>query len=65
MRISKYANAKSFNEPLIFYRVHNNNFSKLNTEMYYFEYKDWYYRQKKINDQDFQINKDNFLLELN
>ena len=65
MRISKYANAKSFNEPLIFYRVHNNNFSKLNNEMYYFEYKDWYYRQKKINDHDFQINKDKFLLELN
>ena len=47
MRISKYANAKSFNEPLIFYRVHNNNFSKLNNEMYYYEYKDWYDRQKK------------------
>jgi hypothetical protein len=64
MRISKYANAKSFNEALIFYRVHSNNFSKLNNEMYYLEYKDWYYRQKKINDYDFQINKDKFLLEL-
>ena len=29
MRISKYANAKGFNEPLINYRVHKNNFSKL------------------------------------
>ena len=65
MRISKYANAKSFNEASIFYRVHSNNFSRLNNEMHYFEYKDWYYRQKKINDYDFQINKDKFLLELN
>ena len=65
MRISKYAKAKSFNKPLIFYRVHNNNFSKLNNKMYYSEYKDWYNRQKKIDDYDFQINKENFLLKLN
>ena len=37
MRISKYAIAKSFNETLIF--VHNNNLSKLNKEMHYYEYK--------------------------
>ena len=65
MRISKYANAKSFNETLIFYRVHNNNFSKLNNKMYYYEYKDWYNRQKKINDDNFKKNKDSFLLQLN
>ena len=65
MRISKYANAKSFNETLIFYRVHNNNFSKLNNKMYYYEYKDWYSRQKKINDDNFKKNKDSFLLQLN
>ena len=28
LRISQYANAKSFDEPLIYYRVHKNNFSK-------------------------------------
>ena len=65
MRISKYANAKSFNETLIFYRVHNNNFSKLNNKMYYHEYKDWYNRQKKINDDNFKKNKGSFLLQLN
>ncbi len=65
MRISKYANAKSFNETLIFYRVHNNNLSKLNKEMHYYEYKDWYNRQKKINDYHFQINEEKFLIELN
>ena len=56
MRISKYANAKSFNETNIFYRVHKDNFSKLNNEMYYYEYKDWYDRQKKKNDNYFKIN---------
>ena len=65
MRISKYAKAKSFNEPLIFYRVHDNNFSKLNNKIYYYEYKDWFYRQKKINDYDFQINEKKLLLKLN
>ena len=64
MRISKYANAKSFNETLIFYRVHSDNFSKLNNKMYYYEYKDWYNCQKKINDDNFQKNKGNFLLQL-
>ena len=28
LRISKYANAKAFDEPLTYYRVHENNFSK-------------------------------------
>ncbi len=65
MRISKYANAKSFNETNIFYRVHKDNFSKLNNEMYYYEYKDWYDRQKKKNDNYFKINREKFLLELN
>jgi len=32
--------------------------------MYYYEYKDWYNRQKKINDDNFQKNKGNFLLQL-
>ena len=65
MRISKYATAKSFNETLVFYRVHDENFSKLNSKMYYFEYRDWYNNQKKINDIDFQKNEEKFLLELN
>ncbi len=65
MRISKYATAKSFNETFVFYRVHDENFSKLNSKMYYFEYRDWYNNQKTINDIDFKKNEEKFLLELN
>ncbi|SMF79457.1 glycosyltransferase family 2 protein [Candidatus Pelagibacter sp. HIMB1321] len=64
MRISKYANAKSFNEPLVYYRVHNNNLSKLSKKMHYEEYREWYYNQEKNSDKNFEINKDKFLLEL-
>lgn len=46
LRISKYANAKSFDEPLIYYRVHENNFLKRNNKMYFDEYKDWFQSQK-------------------
>ena len=65
MRISKYAIAKSFNETLIFYRVHNSNYSKINNKIYFYEYKDWYQRQKKINDYNFRINNKIFLTKLN
>ena len=46
MRISKYANAKSFDEPLIYYRIHENNFSKKNNKMYFEEYDHWFHNQK-------------------
>lgn len=42
MKISRFCNAHVVNSPLLNYRIHENNFLKLNTEMYYREYKDWY-----------------------
>ena len=42
MKISKFNNAHSVNLPLINYRVHENNFSKLYTKMFYEEYKIWF-----------------------
>lgn len=65
MRISKYANAKSFNEPFIYYRVHRNNFSKKNNEMYLEEYSKWFNHQLVLNDKLFQNNIKYFQLKLN
>lgn len=47
MRISKNCNAHVTNLPLLNYRIHENNFLKLNTKMYYREYKDWYDRNER------------------
>ena len=65
MRISKYAFAKALNKPLIFYRVHKNNFSKLHDKMYFDEYNNWFNFQYNKNDLDFKKNKFFFLLKLN
>ena len=65
MRISKYANAKGFNEPLINYRVHKNNFSKLNSKMFFEEYKNWFNKESQSENPHFQTNKKHFLLKLN
>lgn len=46
LRIAKSTNAHSIDKPLLNYRVHNNNFSKLNSELFYEEYKDWFNRIK-------------------
>ena len=64
MRISKYANAKSFDEPLIYYRIHQNNFSKKNNTMYFNEYYNWFYSQKNLNDKLFKENRKYFKLKL-
>ena len=53
MRISKNYRAHSINEPLIYYRYHKNNFSKLNSEMFFNEYKLWFEDKIKSNDKDF------------
>ena len=37
----------------------------MNIKTYFYEYKDWYHRQKKINDYHFKINNKFFLTELN
>lgn len=65
MKISKYANAKSINEPLLNYRTHNNNFSKLNHKMFFDEYKEWFNKQSESVDPYFLKNKRYFLLRLN
>ncbi len=64
MRISKYANAKSFDEPMIYYRIHENNFSKKNNMMYYEEYNHWFHNQKNFNNKLFQDNIEHFLIRL-
>ena len=46
LRISKKTNAHSHSDPLLNYRVHNNNFSKLNSQLFYDEYKDWFNENK-------------------
>jgi len=60
MKISKKFNAHSINDTLIFYRYHENNYSKLNTEMFFNEYNEWYKNQIKSKDQDFLNNIDYF-----
>ena len=64
MRVSKYTNAKGFDQPLINYRVHEKNFSKINNKMHFEEYKDWFNRQNQNNDINFNHNKSYFLLKL-
>jgi glycosyltransferase involved in cell wall biosynthesis len=46
LRIAKSTNAHSNDHPLLNYRVHDNNFSKLNSQLFYEEYKDWFNRVK-------------------
>ena len=65
MRISKCANAKGFNRPLVNYRVHQNNFSKLNNRLFYEEYKIWFNTQSKLKDNSFIKNRKYFQLKLN
>ena len=54
MKISKNCSAHATNLPLLNYRIHENNFLKNNNELYYEEYKDWYEREKKQNDNFFK-----------
>lgn len=56
MKISKYCNAHVNNLPLLNYRVHENNFLKLHTKLYYEEYKDWFDKNVKENDAYFKKN---------
>ena len=65
IRISKCANAKGFNRPLVNYRVHQNNFSKLNNRLFYEEYKIWFNTQSKLKDNSFIKNRKYFQLKLN
>ena len=56
MKISTKCNAHAMNLPLINYRIHENNFSKINTKMYYEEYKLWFEENKKKQHIEFKQN---------
>ena len=49
MRISKSCYGLGSNSPLIYYRIHQNNFLKKNSKLFYEEYKDWYNENLKEN----------------
>ena len=63
MRISKYANAKSFDDPLVYYRIHENNFSKKMTRYILMNIMTGLF-SKKRNDKIFQENIKYFQLRL-
>ena len=66
MRISKYCNAHGINLPLLNYRLHEKNFSKLNSKMFFEEYKIWFNKNKSIeNNTDFLNNIEFFKKKLN
>ena len=57
MRASKVFSFHVFNLPLTFYRIHQNNYSKINSEIFFKEFYQWYKNQKETNDQNFIENK--------
>jgi len=57
MKISKQLKGHATNKELFNYRVHENNFSKLNTEMFYNEYLKWFKNEEKSEDKYFLENK--------
>ena len=57
MRASKVFSFHAFNLPLTFYRIHQNNYSKMNSEIFFKEFYQWYKNQKETNDQNFIENK--------
>ena len=70
MRASKVFSFHAFNLPLTFYRIHQNNYSKMNSEIFFKEFYQWYKNQKETNDQNFIENKNYykeklFSLEIN
>jgi len=56
MRMSRKFNGHATNEPLLFYRYHKNNFSKINLEIFFKEFNKWFNDQVKIEDKDFLNN---------
>ncbi len=66
IKISQFCQAHSIDQPLLNYRVHDNNFSKLNSKMFHEEYRDWYITN--ITDQkssNFSEYKEIFKMKLN
>ena len=64
MKASKIFNFHGLNKPLVNYRVHEDNFSKRNTDIFYEEFLSWYKDQCKINDEDFSKNRKYFTKKL-
>ena len=64
MRISKEFNGHANNKPLLFYRSHENNFSKNNYELYFLEFNQWFKDQQKTHDKDFLNNLEYFKKKL-
>ena len=57
MKASRSFNFHAFDTPLIYYRVHQNNFSKKNTNIFFEEYLYWYQSQLNSENTDFRKNK--------
>ena len=57
IRLSQNYNAHAQDQPLFFYRSHDDNFSKNNTELFYNEFKDWYNEQEILSENNFNLNK--------
>lgn len=64
MDIATIYNAHAINLPLINYRVHENNFSRLNSKIFFDEYQLWYDKQEKIGNQNFLKNINYFKKKL-
>ena len=64
MKMSINYKAHSYIKPMVFYRSHNNNFSKLNSEMFFYEFKEWYENNLKLGNEDFFKNKEYFYKKL-
>ena len=66
MKISQFCKAHSSNIPLLNYRVHENNFSKLHSKMFYEEFKDWFDKNNNLkNNNNFLNNIKYFINKLN
>ena len=57
MKIAKESKGHATNKELFNYRVHENNYSKLNTEMFYKEYLKWFKNEEQSKDKYFLENK--------
>lgn len=64
MDISKIYKAHGINSPLVSYRIHDRNFSKLNSKMFYEEFQKWFDQQYKNNNIKFLKNLNFFKKKL-
>lgn len=62
LRLSEKNFVHSINTPLVYIRYHNQNFSRLNRDLFFKEYKDWYSRVTKF--KNYNNNKKIFIKRL-